>query len=153
MNITTKTEEIIERYKKSLEYFNWLNKYSDYIKKYRCTDDCKQSGCPTHIATFSISHATDTYSIDWGKGEKSYFDNSQMALILQFAEKISDKNKDFIRTEFRKAMEELLGESKIKEGSYPILFMDDGVSFDFRGVEGYKIAVKELNSKIRKVQV
>lgn len=71
----------IEKFNK---HIGWSQKLSPYKLEYRYSDDCKQSGCPSHIATLTISHATDTFHIDWGDGSNCAFDGVKMAIIQDF---------------------------------------------------------------------
>jgi hypothetical protein len=68
-------------------HINWLNKLAPYKLEYKCTDDCKMSGCPSHIATFTIFHATDTFHIDFGDGSEIYLDGVKFAMLLDFTKR------------------------------------------------------------------
>ena len=39
--------------------------------KYRCYDDCMQSGCPSHVATLEFNSIVNTY--EFKIGDKKYF--------------------------------------------------------------------------------
>lgn len=75
----------IEEFKK---YLTWSVKLSPYKLKYKCSDDCKIQGCPSHIATFEISHATDTFHIDWGDGSSIAFDGVKLAMLKEFIDRM-----------------------------------------------------------------
>lgn len=74
-------EENIGNFRGHLTY---LNKLSPYKLKYHCSEDCIPSGCPSHVATFTISHATDTFGIDFGDGREIWLDPVKMAMIKDF---------------------------------------------------------------------
>lgn len=74
----TKEEELFDK------SMNWLHKLAPYKVQYRHSDDCKQSGCPSHTATFTIYHATDGFGMDFGDGQSISLDTTQMALIKDF---------------------------------------------------------------------
>ncbi len=147
-------QQHLDKFDELYKSFNWLVKYSDFTQDYRCTDDCKQSGCPGHTATFSISHATDTYSIDWGNKEKIYLDNAQMALLLQFAEKISEQGKQFLQqalqSTWNAAVKDTVERIRLKEVKMKVL---DYEASDFAiGVrDGFNSAVADQNELINKL--
>jgi len=71
-------------------HFSWLNKLSPYKLKYNCDEDCKQWGCPGHIAEFVLCHVTDTYQIVLD-GQAIHLDGTQFAMLLDFAKRLNDK--------------------------------------------------------------
>lgn len=79
-------EKEIEKFN---EHFGWTNKLCDYELKYRHDDDCMQSGCPYHIAKFSLNHVGDTYSISLDRQE-IHLDGTEFALLLDFAKRLTE---------------------------------------------------------------
>jgi len=75
-----------------MKRFSYLNKLAPYTEDYTCDQDCKASGCPGHTATFTINHAMDTFTIDWGDGDTTHLDGTQMGLLLDFVERMSNRN-------------------------------------------------------------
>lgn len=71
-----------------MKRFNWLNKLAPYEETYRCSEDCKQSGCPTHIAKFKLNSVVDIFTIEL-HDKTITLDEAQMALILDFAERLT----------------------------------------------------------------
>ena len=54
-----------------------------HTKKYRCSDDCLQSGCPTHEAKLIYQSASDTYTFENGKGETKYFERGELEAFIE----------------------------------------------------------------------
>lgn len=69
--------------------FYALNDLSPYTIKYNCGEDCRMTGCPEHIAKLEYFSASDTYKIEFD-GEVIYLDNKKFAIILDFAEKLTE---------------------------------------------------------------
>lgn len=78
--------EEIEKFK---EHFGWLNKLSPYKLEYTCDDDCKQWGCPGHIAEFKLWHVTDTFEIKFDH-QTINLDGTQFAMLLDFAKRLTN---------------------------------------------------------------
>lgn len=68
--------------------FYWVKKLAPYQVIYRCSDDCKQSGCPTHTAEFRLNSVVDMFEIKF-HDKTILLDSIQMSLILDFAERLS----------------------------------------------------------------
>jgi len=66
-----------------------VNKLSDYKVRYRCFDDCKQQGCPTHIAKFSYGSTSETFCVEFD-GVSSCYDSVQFRLIKEFIKKLEE---------------------------------------------------------------
>lgn len=50
--------------------------------KYRCSDDCLQSGCPTHEGVLEYQSTSDAYKFDNGKGEIKYFERGELETFI-----------------------------------------------------------------------
>jgi hypothetical protein len=72
---------MIEKFTKSIGY---SHKLAEYKLQYRCDSDCSVYGCPSHTATFTINHAVDTFTIDFGDGQIIHLDGTQYAMLLDF---------------------------------------------------------------------
>ncbi len=55
---------------------------------YRCYDDCKQSGCPTHEATLEIETVTQSYTFNLD-GREIFFDRGELEAMIELIEKIN----------------------------------------------------------------
>ncbi len=60
-------------------------------KSYRCSDDCLQSGCPTHIAKLTYQSTSDTYTFDDGKGHIHHFERGALEAFILL---MKDLNED-----------------------------------------------------------
>ena len=67
-----------------------VNKLSDYEVRYRCFDDCRIEGCPTHIAKFEYGSASDTFCVSFND-KWMCFDSVEFRLIQDFIEKLNAK--------------------------------------------------------------
>jgi len=76
----------IEKFNK---HFSWCNKLCPYELKYTCDNDCEMSGCPSHIARFTLWHVTDTFEIELN-GKTINLDGTQFAMILDFAKRLNN---------------------------------------------------------------
>jgi hypothetical protein len=52
-------------------------------KTYRCSDDCRQSGCPGHEAIFTYQSVSDAYVFENGKGETKYFERGELEAFIE----------------------------------------------------------------------
>jgi hypothetical protein len=59
------------------------------LEKYRCSDDCIQSGCPTHQAKLIYQSTTDYYEFDNGKGEIKYFERGELEVFIRLLKSIN----------------------------------------------------------------
>lgn len=75
--------EQIEDFNKHVSY---LNKLAPYKLRYRCSEDCKVNGCPSHLAEFEINHTCDVFIIKFDD-EVIYLDGVKMAMIKDFIER------------------------------------------------------------------
>lgn len=49
---------------------------------YRCYDDCKQSGCPTHEATLEVQTTSQAYTFNLD-GRELFFDRGELEVMLK----------------------------------------------------------------------
>ena len=64
------------------------NKLVPCVYKYRHSEDCVQSGCPNHTATFTYHSVTDHYSIELGDGKSIVLDSEQMDMLHDWIERL-----------------------------------------------------------------
>jgi hypothetical protein len=57
-------------------------------KKYRCSDDCLQSGCPTHEAKLIYQSVSDAYTFENGKGETKYFERGELEAFIELLKRL-----------------------------------------------------------------
>ncbi len=51
--------------------------------KYRCNDDCLQSGCPSHIAKLQVQTTSDYYTFDNGHGSIHHFERGELEAFIK----------------------------------------------------------------------
>jgi|TARA_Y100000034_G_scaffold135014_1_gene205323 hypothetical protein len=66
-----------------------VNKLTDYEIRYSCFDDCKSSGCPTHVAKFHYGSASETFCVEFGK-RSVCFNSTEFRLIQDFIERLNN---------------------------------------------------------------
>ena len=66
-------------------------------EKYRCSDDCVQSGCPKHLATLEYFSVTNTYLFDNGKGVAHHFEDSELEVMISLLKKLKLRREDSIK--------------------------------------------------------
>lgn len=57
--------------------------------KYRCSDDCKISGCPSHEAVLAYQSVSDAYSFENGKGEIYYFERGELESFITLLKELN----------------------------------------------------------------
>jgi hypothetical protein len=66
-------------------------------KKYRCTDDCRQSGCPGHEAELVFQSTSMIYSYDKGQGGQTYFfDDASLQTLIDLLWKLKKSRADMV---------------------------------------------------------
>lgn len=53
-----------------------------HTKKYRCSEDCTQNGCPTHKAELIYQSTSDAYTFKNGKGETKKFERGELEVLI-----------------------------------------------------------------------
>ena len=48
---------------------------------YRCYDDCKSQGCPTHVATLEVQTTSQAYTFNLD-GRELYFERGELEALL-----------------------------------------------------------------------
>ena len=48
---------------------------------YRCYDDCKPQGCPTHVATLEVQTTSQAYTFNLD-GRELYFERGELEVML-----------------------------------------------------------------------
>ena len=60
--------------------------------RYCCSDDCKQSGCPSHEAILEYQSVTDSYRFDNGKGyddSVKYFERGELESFIRLLKQLN----------------------------------------------------------------
>lgn len=79
------------KYKENeIERWSWINKLCGIEIDYRCYDDCKQGGCPSHKFRAKLFSVTDSIIIDFGDGRRITLSPKDMSMILFVAKKLSE---------------------------------------------------------------
>lgn len=65
--------------------------------EYRCSDDCRQEGCPVHEASLTYQSVSDFYSFDNGKGTVHYFERGELETFIALLKELSNNRKDSVR--------------------------------------------------------
>lgn len=69
--------------------------------KYTCSDDCRQEGCPSHIAVMEYQSTAGILSFYGGNGgQKYWFDSSKLGAFLTMLKDIGN-----VRCEIEHALE------------------------------------------------
>jgi hypothetical protein len=66
-------------------------------KRYTCSDDCLQSGCPSHIAILEYQSTSDSYKFDNGKGTITYFERGELDAFISLLKELSEFRVDSVR--------------------------------------------------------
>lgn len=53
-----------------------------HTQKYRCSDDCLQSGCPSHEAKLIYQSTSDAYTFENGNGCTKYFERGELEAFI-----------------------------------------------------------------------
>jgi hypothetical protein len=65
-------------------------------RNYRCSDDCEQSGCPSHMAVLTHQSASDAYSFDNGKGQIANFERGELECFISLLKELNEFRMDSI---------------------------------------------------------
>ena len=55
---------------------------------YRCYDDCKPQGCPTHEATLEVQTTSQAYTFNLD-GRELFFERGELEVMIELIEKIN----------------------------------------------------------------
>ena len=64
-------------------------------KKYRCSDDCVQSGCPSHIAELEFMSVSNGYKFT-GRREH-YFERGELEAFIGLLKELSELRADSVK--------------------------------------------------------
>ena len=70
--------------------------------EFRCSDDCLQSGCPTHVARVAYESVCDILYFSDGKHIDVSFEKGSLQAFLKLIKELSKK-----RVEMRNVLEEI----------------------------------------------
>jgi len=59
-------------------------------KVYRCFDDCKQSGCPTHEAVLEFNTVTNSYKYMNGSGTTYRFEQGELEAFVTLLKELHE---------------------------------------------------------------
>lgn len=59
---------------------------------YRCYDDCKRSGCPSHIASLTLQNTSMAYTFEDGQGCTYYFEHNALETFVSLLSKMSESD-------------------------------------------------------------
>lgn len=62
-------------------------------QNYRCSDDCVQSGCPSHEAVLEYMSVTDSYTFKSDRQEK-YFERGELEAFIELLDKMGKLRAD-----------------------------------------------------------
>lgn len=57
-------------------------------KEYRCYDDCKMEGCPSHKATLTFQSVSNHYTFDDGRGTVHYFNQGALQAFIDLLKEL-----------------------------------------------------------------
>ena len=61
-------------------------------KVYRHSEDCLQTGCPSHEATFTYQSTSDAYTFDTGCGRIICFERGELEVFLSLLSQMNERN-------------------------------------------------------------
>lgn len=70
-----------------------------YKINYHCSEDCKQSGCPSHEAILTYQSTGDGYCFDDGKGHSDsvkFFERAELEQLIKLLKIMSDDRSDSV---------------------------------------------------------
>ena len=65
-------------------------------KKYHCSDDCVQSGCPSHTAKLEYMSVTDGYTFI-GRNTTHYFERNELETFIKLLSELSKIRVDAVQ--------------------------------------------------------
>jgi hypothetical protein len=65
-------------------------------EKYRCSDDCVQSGCPEHEMILSFQTVSNSYKVENGKGDTYYFEDGELSTLINLLKQLSERRVDAV---------------------------------------------------------
>lgn len=77
--------------------------------RYRCWNDCKMEGCPSHVATLEFQSVTDALHFTDGKGAEIYMQTPELEALLLMLNTLS-KN----RVEIQSSLKTAFGGEEVK---------------------------------------
>lgn len=83
--------------------------------KYRCSDDCKQSGCPSHVAEMEYQSVTDILHFKDGYQTEFYLERGSLNAFLTLLAKLG-RGRVEIESELKNAYQILTDFRAVKEG-------------------------------------
>lgn len=57
---------------------------------YRCFDDCKQEGCPTHESTLEFNTVTNSYKFMNGVGTTYHFEQGELESFVKLLKELHE---------------------------------------------------------------
>jgi hypothetical protein len=69
----------------------------EITKKYRCSDDCIQSGCPGHESKLTFQSTSDAYVFENGKGDKVFFERGELESFISILKDLNAQRVDCAR--------------------------------------------------------
>ncbi len=66
-------------------------------EKYKCSDDCVQSGCPEHEMVLGFQTVSNYYKVENGKGDTYYFQDSELRTLINLLKQLSERRIDAVR--------------------------------------------------------
>ena len=64
------------------------------FKKYKCLDDCVQSGCPQHKAELTFNSVVCAYSFNNGKGQIVCFEEGELEAMIDLLKQLGEQRAD-----------------------------------------------------------
>jgi hypothetical protein len=67
------------------------------IKKYRCSDDCVQAGCPEHQAELQFQSTSGYYTFNNGRGSEHEFELGELEVFIELLKELSGRRADSVK--------------------------------------------------------
>jgi len=65
-------------------------------KKYRCSDDCSQKGCPGHEATLQFQSTSCYYTFNNGHGSQHGFEVGELEAFIELLKELRNNRVDAV---------------------------------------------------------
>jgi hypothetical protein len=62
---------------------------SELKRTYRCWNDCRMEGCPSHEATLTFQSVSDALTFDDGRGQKFHIQTPELEAFLDMLQELS----------------------------------------------------------------
>jgi hypothetical protein len=65
--------------------------------RYKCSDDCVQSGCPSHELKLEFQSTSDSYQLIKEVGQGIYFESAELEAMIFLLKELQKQRVDSVR--------------------------------------------------------